>query len=95
QRLKEAKKLRERNRTQNSSTSEPSFSRNNPYINNNLQDKEQTEDSMDTKSLISECVSDNEEMILENEVAESTINEKPSTTANITDVENTDSMEAE
>ncbi|CAG8515771.1 262_t:CDS:2, partial [Cetraspora pellucida] len=50
---------------------------NNPYVKNNSQDKEQAENLIDTKSTTSECILDNEEMALEDEVAESTINEEP------------------
>ncbi|CAG8455268.1 7072_t:CDS:2 [Cetraspora pellucida] len=92
---KEAKEHRERNKTQNPLTSELSFSRNNPYVKNNSQDKEQAEDSIDTKSMTSECILDNKKMALEDEVTESTINEKPVNTVYITDSKSTDSMETE
>ncbi|CAG8688024.1 10303_t:CDS:1, partial [Cetraspora pellucida] len=69
--------------------------RNNPYVKNNSQDKEQAEDSIDTKSTTSECISDNEEMALEDKVAESTINKEPVNTVYITKSKSTDSMETE
>ncbi|CAG8640235.1 8400_t:CDS:2, partial [Cetraspora pellucida] len=47
---------------------------NNSYNKNNPQDKEQAENSIDTKSMTSECISDNKKMTLKDEVAESTIN---------------------
>ncbi|CAG8665732.1 8333_t:CDS:2, partial [Cetraspora pellucida] len=95
QRLKEAKEHRERNKTQNPLTPELSFSCNNPYVKNNSKNKEQAEDSIDTKSMTSECISDNEKMALEDEVAESTINEEPVNTVYITDSKSTDSMKTE
>ncbi|CAG8597259.1 13299_t:CDS:2, partial [Cetraspora pellucida] len=88
QQLKEAKEHRERNKTQNFLTSE----HNNPYIKNILQNKEQAEDSIDTKSITSECISDNEEMALEDEVTKPTINKESVTIVNITDIKGTDSM---
>ncbi|CAG8654403.1 13308_t:CDS:1, partial [Cetraspora pellucida] len=68
---------------------------NNPYIKNNFQDKEQAENSIDTKFTTSKCISDNEKMALEDEVAESTINKEPVNTVNITDIKSTDSIETE
>ncbi|CAG8512255.1 7129_t:CDS:2, partial [Cetraspora pellucida] len=57
--------------------------------------EEQVEDSTDAKIITSECISDNEEMALEDEVAETTTNKESDITINMTDIKNSDSMKME
>ncbi|CAG8710085.1 8033_t:CDS:1, partial [Cetraspora pellucida] len=99
--LKEAKEHREKTRTQNPSTLEPSFSRDNPYVKKHYE-KEQTDKAANSETATLDYISDNEEMILSDTDLETADNKKLNTANNKVDIANnttsindTNSMETE
>ncbi|CAG8727342.1 16612_t:CDS:1, partial [Cetraspora pellucida] len=76
--LKEAKELRERNRTQSFLAPESNFSQDNPYVKVS-QEKEQTDKTTDTRDTTLQYISEDEEMTATDAALEITNNEKATT----------------
>ncbi|CAG8530817.1 17622_t:CDS:2 [Cetraspora pellucida] len=60
-----------------------------------LQEKEQTDETTDTKDTTLQCISEDEEMMTTDATLEITNNEKATTTNSTTSIENMDNIEAE
>ncbi|CAG8525924.1 13667_t:CDS:2, partial [Cetraspora pellucida] len=92
--LKKAKELRGRNRTQSLLALETNFSQDNPYVKDS-QEKEQTDETTDTKDTSLQCISEDEKMMTTNAAIEITNNKKATITNSTTSIENMNNIEAE
>ncbi|CAG8691370.1 7553_t:CDS:2, partial [Cetraspora pellucida] len=87
--LKEAKEFRERNKTQSPLALETNFSQNNSYV-KVLQEKEQTDETTDTKDTTLQCILENKKMIATDAALKITNNDKATTTNSATKAEEVD-----